>query len=123
MGQILHGSARTTEAVRRAIPHSQERWGGCRPPRRHRNVPEKWCLQPLSGKDGNHVEGYNDWGGSRKGGFSAARCVDEWGDAVPQEAVAAEFSKFMTDQPPAVVVMEVCGSAHYWAREMVQAWP
>ena len=24
MGQILHGSARTTEAVRRAIQHSQE---------------------------------------------------------------------------------------------------
>ena len=28
------------------------------------------------------------------------------------------FSKFMTEQPPAVVVMEACGSAHYWAREM-----
>jgi hypothetical protein len=27
MGQILHGSARTTEAVRRAIQHSQERSG------------------------------------------------------------------------------------------------
>ena len=24
MGQVLHGSARTTEAVRRAIRHSQE---------------------------------------------------------------------------------------------------
>jgi hypothetical protein len=24
MGQVLHGSARTTEAVRRAIQHSQE---------------------------------------------------------------------------------------------------
>lgn len=28
------------------------------------------------------------------------------------------FSKFMAEQPPAVVVMEACGSAHYWAREM-----
>jgi hypothetical protein len=27
MGQILHGSARTTEAVRRAIQHSQESLG------------------------------------------------------------------------------------------------
>jgi transposase len=29
------------------------------------------------------------------------------------------FAKFMAAQPPAVVVMEACGSAHYWAREMV----
>ncbi len=28
------------------------------------------------------------------------------------------FADFMTKQPPAVVVMEACGSAHYWAREM-----
>ena len=26
----------------------------------------------------------------------------------------------MADQPPSVVVMEACGSAHYWAREMVR---
>lgn len=25
----------------------------------------------------------------------------------------------MVEQPPAVVIMETCGSAHYWAREMV----
>lgn len=25
------------------------------------------------------------------------------------------FPKFMAEQPPAVVVMEACGSAHYWA--------
>src|SRR5688572_30386669 len=29
------------------------------------------------------------------------------------------FGKFMAEQPPAVVVMEACGSAHYWAREMI----
>jgi len=28
------------------------------------------------------------------------------------------FSRFMAEHPPAVVVMEACGSAHYWAREM-----
>lgn len=28
------------------------------------------------------------------------------------------FSRFLAEQPPAVVVMEACGSAHYWAREM-----
>lgn len=30
------------------------------------------------------------------------------------------FLKFMAAQPPAVVVMEACGGAHYWAREMVK---
>lgn len=30
------------------------------------------------------------------------------------------FGKFMAQQPPAVVVMEACGSAHYWAREMMR---
>lgn len=30
------------------------------------------------------------------------------------------FLKFMTGQPPVLVVMEACGSAHYWAREMVR---
>jgi transposase len=32
----------------------------------------------------------------------------------------AGFVKFMAEQPPAVVVMEACGSAHYWAREMTR---
>src|SRR5690554_1933540 len=30
------------------------------------------------------------------------------------------FSRFMAEQPPAVVVMEACGSAHHWAREMTR---
>lgn len=30
------------------------------------------------------------------------------------------FSRFMAQQPPALVVMEACGSAHYWAREMIR---
>ena len=28
----------------------------------------------------------------------------------------SQFVKFMTDQSPAVVVMEACGGANYWAR-------
>lgn len=30
------------------------------------------------------------------------------------------FRKFMAGQSPSMVVMEACGSAHYWAREMVR---
>ena len=28
--------------------------------------------------------------------------------------------RFMAEQPPAVVVMEACGSASYWARELIK---
>ena len=31
-----------------------------------------------------------------------------------------QFHRFMADIPPAVVVMEACGSAHYWSREMIK---
>jgi transposase len=31
-----------------------------------------------------------------------------------------QFRQFMSDQPPAMVVMEACGSASYWAREMIK---
>src|SRR5438093_10116209 len=31
------------------------------------------------------------------------------------------FSRFLTEHPPATVVMEACGSAHHWAREAQQA--
>ncbi len=30
----------------------------------------------------------------------------------------AGFVKFCTDQPPATVLLEACGSAHYWARRL-----
>ena len=32
----------------------------------------------------------------------------------------SRFRQFMADQPPSVVVMEACGSAHFWAREMMK---
>ena len=30
----------------------------------------------------------------------------------------AKFLKFFVNQEPATVVMEACGSAHYWGREI-----
>ncbi|KXV18022.1 transposase [Acetobacter malorum] len=30
-----------------------------------------------------------------------------------------QFLQFMASQPPALIVMEACGSAHYWARELM----
>lgn len=33
----------------------------------------------------------------------------------------AQFFQFMASQPAALVVMDACGSAHYWARELANA--
>lgn len=33
------------------------------------------------------------------------------------------FLRFMAEQPPAVVVLEACGSTHYWARELARLGP
>lgn len=32
----------------------------------------------------------------------------------------SQFRRFMAGHPPAVVIMEACGSAHFWAREMIE---
>lgn len=32
----------------------------------------------------------------------------------------AQFRKFMAEQAPSVVVMEACGGAHCWARQMIK---
>jgi transposase len=32
-----------------------------------------------------------------------------------------QFLQFMASQPSALVVMEACGSAHYWAQELMTA--
>jgi transposase len=32
-----------------------------------------------------------------------------------------QFMQFMATQPPALVVLEACGSTHYWARELTAA--
>src|SRR3546814_13461818 len=52
-------------------------------PRRHRNVPRRWCLRPLSGKDGNHDRSYNDRSRSGKECFPGARRVNDGGAEVP----------------------------------------
>lgn len=31
-----------------------------------------------------------------------------------------QFLRFLSEQPSAIVIMEACGSAHYWARELVK---
>jgi transposase-like protein len=51
MGQVLHGSARTTEAVRRAIQHSQESLRSLA--QRHGVNPKtiaKWRKRPMTSR-------------------------------------------------------------------------
>ena len=75
-------------------------------------------LQPLSGKDGNRDERYDDWRGSGKACFSGSRGFDGGADAISEELTRNRFQQFMAEQEPCVVVIEACVSALYWAREM-----
>src|SRR5262249_40545671 len=44
---------------------------------------------------------------------------DRPGHVTKRERLVRErFLPFMAQQPPALVVMEACGSAHYWARKL-----
>lgn len=65
-------------------------------------------------------EGYDDWGGSGKERFSASR-RDNTGDLkFRKKLTRSRFRQFMASHAPAVVVMEACGSASCWTREMVK---
>ena len=37
-----------------------------------------------------------------------------------KKLMRGQFLRFMAGQIPALVVMEACGSAHYWLRELVK---
>ena len=62
MGQVLRGSARTTAAVHRAIQDSQRDGAVAALPDGIAVCQKSGVLQPLSGKDGNRDERYNDGG-------------------------------------------------------------
>ena len=48
--------------------------------------------------------------------------VDERGKAVLRKQLKrAEMLKFFANLPPCLVGMEACGSAHYWARKLIEA--
>lgn len=63
-------------------------------------------------------EGYNDRRGPGEEHPPGSRGIDVRSVEVPEEADAPQFLKLMAEQPPAVVVMEACESAHHWARVM-----
>ena len=47
--------------------------------------------------------------------------VDERGKAVLRKQLKrAEVLKFFANLPPCLIGMEACGSAHYWARKLIE---
>src|ERR1700730_235559 len=70
---------------------------------------------PGNGED-SPGEGYDHWDRLGKAGLSGS-----WGDAgwragVSQESVTGALLGFLAKQPPAVVAMEACATAHGWGR-------
>ena len=78
MGQVLHGSATTTEAVRRAIQHSQESI---------RALAERYEVNPKTVSKWKHRETFSD----RKTGPREARSTVLTSE---EEAVAVAFRRY-----------------------------
>src|ERR1700712_5467641 len=85
---------------RKAYDILQSRWGGCRPPQTASQCAKLVVLRPLSGKDGNRDNGYDDWRGFGKICLSGARRIDDRTVKVSKEAVAAEFCRFHDQTAP-----------------------
>ena len=52
--------------------------------------------------------------------ISASRGIDDGEVKFRKKIGRGQFLRFMGAQPPCVAVMESCGSAHFWARELVK---
>ena len=88
-------------------------------PRRHRNVPRSWCSTPRKGEDGEMKDTMI--------GVDLAKNVFVLHGAsmtghvkFRKKLSRPRFRQFMAEQPSAVVVLEACGGAHLWAREMIR---
>lgn len=69
-------------------------------------------------RGGRRDEEYDDWGRSRKDGFSGSWRSSNRGGSVPQEACAKAVFRIYGRARRLIVIYEAYGSAHYWAREM-----
>ncbi len=89
-------------------------------PSRHRNMPRCRGCSPQDGEDGKMKDTMI--------GVDLAKNVFVLHAAMMAGEVRyrkklsrGQFLRFLSEQPPAIVIMEACGSAHYWARELVEA--
>lgn len=55
-----------------------------------------------------------------KNTFQLHGATDEGHVLFRKKVSRTQFIRFVSKQPPALVVMEACGSAHYWARELAK---
>jgi transposase len=62
-------------------------------------------------------EDYDIWRGLGKAGLSGAFWVDlDTGEVNRRQFKREQLVTFFAKQAPALIAMEACGSAHYWAR-------
>ena len=55
-----------------------------------------------------------------KNTFQLHGATDEGHVLFRKKVSRTQFIRFVSKHPPALVVMEACGSAHYWARELAK---
>ena len=73
-----------------------------------------------AGKHGNHDEGTMMGVDLAKSVFQVRGASMTGQVKFRKKLTRMQFLRFMADHTPAVVVMEACGSAYFWSREMVR---
>lgn len=89
-------------------------------PKRHRVVPKLWLAQPHNREDGDMKDtmiGID----LAKNAFQVHVASMTGHVKCRKKLSRGQFFRFITEQPPALVIIEACGSAHYWARELAKA--
>jgi hypothetical protein len=80
----------------------------------------KWTFEePLHEKGGIRDEGYDNRFEYRKDGVSGAWCGSDQQDGNAQAVEAGQVLAFFANLPPAVIGLEACAGADYWARDLI----
>lgn len=75
-------------------------------------------VKPMVGEEGEHDQRDDIGIDLAKNVFQAHGASMAGQIKFRRKLTRQQFRRFMAEQLPATVVMEACGSAHYWARDM-----
>jgi|GEM_PF-15491 len=89
-------------------------------PRRQRHVPRSWCLVPREEKEASMEKAIIIGVDLAKHSFQLHGAAADGTVLFRKKLSRPQFHRFMSEQPGCTVVMEACGGAHYWARELAR---
>jgi len=85
------------------------------PSRRRQSAPRWWCCMTSPSGEGMHGESCDHWDRLGKAGLPSP-CGVEGRPVLRKKVSRAQLLGLLAKQPPAVVAMEACATAHEWGR-------